>query len=195
MFTSRAEYRLLLREDSADLRLIPLGHELGLIDDSIYKKYLKKKENIEKTLEKLGEIRLKPNAATNSMLKNIGTSHIKNPVTLRELLKRPEVNIDELYIFDEGLKNLPQNAKNEVSFQAKYEGYIKLQKEQVERFKKFEYLKLPPDIDYYSMIGLSNEVKEKLTNIKPASLGQAGRISGITPAALIILQIYLKKRK
>ena len=195
MFTSRAEYRLLLREDSADLRLMPVGHELGLINDNIYKKYLKKKENIEKTLEKLGEIRLKPNAATNSMLKNIGTSHIKNPVTLRELLKRPEVNIDELYIFGEGLKNLPQNVKDEVSFQMKYEGYIKLQKEQVERFKKFEYLKLPPDIDYYSMIGLSNEVKEKLTNIKPASLGQAGRISGITPTALIILQIYLKKRK
>jgi tRNA uridine 5-carboxymethylaminomethyl modification enzyme len=195
MFTSRAEYRLLLREDSADLRLIPLGHELGLIDNSIYKKYLKKKENIEKTLRRLMEIKIRPNAATNSMLKKIGISPIKNPVTLRELLKRPEVNIDELYIFDEELKNLPKDAKGEVSFQVKYEGYIRLQQEQVEKFKNLEYVKLPSDMDYYSIVGLSNEVKEKLTKIKPTSLGQAGRISGMTPAALIILQIYLKKRK
>jgi len=195
MFTSRAEYRLLLREDSADLRLMPVGHELGLIDDSTYKKYLRKKEDIEKTLKKLSEIRLKPGASTNSMLKNMGTSPLKNPVSLKELLKRPEVSIDDLHVFDEEIKFLPQNVKDEVSFRIKYEGYIKLEKEQVERFKKLEGLKIPSDIDYYSITGLSNEVKEKLTKIKPASLGQVSRISGITPAALIILQIYLKKRK
>ncbi len=195
MFTSRAEYRLLLREDSADLRLMPVGHELGLIDDSTYKKYLRKKEGIEKTLKKLSEIKLKPGASINSMLKNIGTSPLKNPVSLRELLKRPEVSIDDLHVFDEEIKCLPQNVKDEVSFRIKYEGYIKLEKEQVERFKKLEGLKMPSDIDYYSIPGLSNEVKEKLTKIRPASLGQASRISGITPAALIILQIYLKKRK
>jgi len=195
MFTSRAEYRLLLREDSADLRLMPVGHELGLIDDSTYKKYLRKKEGIEKTLKKLSEIKLKPGASINSMLKNIGTSPLKNPVSLRELLKRPEVSIDDLHVFDEEIKYLPQNVKDEVSFRIKYEGYIKLEKEQVERFKKLEGLKMPSDIDYYSIPGLSNEVKEKLTKIRPASLGQVGRISGITPAALIILQIYLKKRK
>ena len=195
MFTSRAEYRLLLREDSADLRLIPLGYELGLVDDNIYKKYLKKKENIERTLRRLMEIKIRPNADTNSMLKKIGISPIKNPVTLRELLKRPEVNIGELYIFDEELKNLPQNVKDEVSFQVKYEGYIRLQQEQVEKFKNLEYAKLPSDMDYYNVPGLSNEIKEKLTKTKPTSLGQASRISGMTPAALIILQIYLKKRK
>lgn len=193
MFTSRAEYRLLLREDNADLRLMPIGYSLGLISKEQYKRFLEKKEGIEKTLKRLSEVKIKPTASVNEMLKKIGTSSIHSPITLKELLRRPEVNLCDLKVFDEALKDVPKAVAEEVSFQIKYEGYIKRQQEQVGRFKRLEGMLLPQDMDYYKIPGLSNEVKEKLSNIRPLSLGQAARISGITPAAVFILQVYLKK--
>ncbi|MDL1955552.1 MAG: tRNA uridine-5-carboxymethylaminomethyl(34) synthesis enzyme MnmG [Candidatus Desulfofervidus auxilii] len=193
MFTSRAEYRLLLREDNADLRLMPIGYKLGLIGEEQYKRFLEKKEGIEKTIERLSEIKIKPTKETNEKLKQIGTTPIKNPMTLRELLRRPEVDFYSLKIFDETLERVRKDVAEEVSFQIKYEGYIKRQEEQVARFRRLEEVRLPEDIDYYKIPGLSNEVREKLSRIRPLSLGQAARISGITPAAISILQVYLKK--
>jgi len=195
MFTSRAEYRLLLREDNADLRLMPLGYELGLIDEGTYQKFLKKKKAIEKTLKLLEEIKLNPTAHINKVLKKIGTTPIKNPVRLKDILRRPEVEFSKLFIFNEEFKNLSQAVIEEVSFQVKYEGYIKRQAEQVAKFKKWENMKLPPETDYYSIPGLSNEIKEKLSRLRPASLGQAARVPGVTPAAITLLQVYLHKIK
>ncbi len=195
MFTSRAEYRLLLREDNADLRLMPLGYELGLVSEETYQRLQQKKRLIEQTLKKLAEIKLRPNVSTNELLKKIGTATLKNPATLKDILRRPEVNIYELSIFEESLKALPQAVAEEVSFQVKYEGYIRHQQEQVAKFKKMEEMKIPPDLDYNLIPGLSNEVKEKLSRVRPTSLGQAARISGITPAALSILQVFLHKGK
>ncbi|CAD7776200.1 MAG: tRNA uridine 5-carboxymethylaminomethyl modification enzyme MnmG [Candidatus Methanoperedenaceae archaeon GB50] len=195
MFTSRAEYRLLLREDNADLRLMPLGYELGLIDEGTYQKFLEKKKAIEKTLKLLEEIKLNPTAHINKVLKKIGTTPIKNPVRLKDILRRPEVEFSKLFIFNEEFKNLSQAVIEEVSFQVKYEGYIKRQAEQVAKFKKWENMKLPPETDYYSIPGLSNEIKEKLSRLRPASLGQAARVPGVTPAAITLLQVYLIKSK
>ena len=195
MFTSRAEYRLLLREDNADLRLMPLGYELGLIDEGTYQKFLEKKKTIEKTLKLLEEIKLNPTAHINKVLKKIGTTPIKNPVRLKDILRRPEVEFSKLFIFNEEFKNLSQAVIEEVSFQVKYEGYIKRQAEQVAKFKKWENMKLPPETDYYSIPGLSNEIKEKLSRLRPASLGQAARVPGVTPAAITLLQVYLHKIK
>ncbi|MCD6319786.1 MAG: tRNA uridine-5-carboxymethylaminomethyl(34) synthesis enzyme MnmG [Candidatus Desulfofervidaceae bacterium] len=195
MFTSRAEYRLLLREDNADLRLMEIGYELGLINEEIYKKFLQKKKNIEDSLKRLEEIKIKPTAGINDALQKMGTAPIRNPVTLKDILKRPEVDTYALGVFDEYFQSLPQVVAKEVAFQVKYEGYIKHQQEQVARFKKWEHAKLPADLDYYSLPGLSNEIKEKLSKIRPASLGQAARIPGVTPAAITILQVYLHKQK
>jgi len=194
MFTSRAEYRLLLREDNADLRLMPIGYRLGLISEGQYKQFLEKKEGIKKTLKRLSEIKIKPAPSVNEVFKKIGTSPIHNPITLKELLRRPEVDLYDLKVFDETFGHIPKAVAEEVSFQIKYEGYIKRQQEQVERFKRLENMRLPQDVDYYKIPGLSNEVKERLSKICPISLGQAARISGITPAAIFILQVYLKKR-
>ena len=195
MFTSRAEYRLLLREDNADLRLMPIGYELGLIREEQYRKLLEKKEGIKRTIKRLSEIRIRPIKGINEKLKQIGTTPINNPITLKDLLRRPEVEFYDLKIFDESLSEIKKDVAEEVSFQVKYEGYIKRQQEQVERFKRFEEMKIPETLNYYEIPGLSNEVKEKLSSIRPISLGQAARISGVTPAAISILQIYLKKHK
>ncbi|MCD6214583.1 MAG: tRNA uridine-5-carboxymethylaminomethyl(34) synthesis enzyme MnmG, partial [Candidatus Desulfofervidus sp.] len=173
----------------------PLGYELGLVDKETYKKFLEKKKNIEKTLKLLEEIKLRPTVHTNDLLEKIGTRPIKNPVRLKDILRRPEVEFGKLSVFNEDFKNLPQAVIEEVSFQVKYEGYIKRQAEQVAKFKKWENMKLPPDIDYHCLCGLSNEIKEKLSKMRPTSLGQAARIPGVTPAAITFLQVYLHKIK
>jgi tRNA uridine 5-carboxymethylaminomethyl modification enzyme len=195
MFTSRAEYRLLLREDNADLRMMPLGYEIGLVNKELYKKFIKKKEKIATLLERLAQIKLKPTASVNDRLQKLGTTKIRTPMSLNDILKRPEVRFDNLVLFDETLKDIPLTVAEEVSFQIKYEGYIRHQKEQVVRFKRLEDTKLPTQIDYYNLCGLSNEIKEKLSKIRPSSLGQAARIPGVTPAAISILQVYLYKWK
>lgn len=193
MFTSRAEYRLILREDNADLRLTDIGRSVGLVSDDRYQVFSEKKRGIEEALVRLEAIKIHPIASENDKLKSLSSSPLKNITTLKELLRRPEINYHDLSIFDESIANTPVDVAEQVEIQIKYEGYILRQMEQVRRFGKIERIKIPPDIDYESLSGLSREVKEKLSKIRPLSLGQAYRIPGITPAALSILQVHLKR--
>ncbi|MBW2602203.1 MAG: tRNA uridine-5-carboxymethylaminomethyl(34) synthesis enzyme MnmG, partial [Deltaproteobacteria bacterium] len=193
MFTSRAEYRLLLREDNADLRLRELGHEIGLVSDELYDKFTKKREAIERLLAILSGFRLNPSSEVNQTLKALGVGTINQPVTLKDILKRPEASFEKLAKLDERILSFDGKVTEQVSILVKYDGYIRRQEEQVERLKGFEKAKIPDEFDYHLVPGLSNEVKEKLSAIRPVSLGQASRVSGITPAAISIIQIYLKK--
>jgi tRNA uridine 5-carboxymethylaminomethyl modification enzyme len=193
LFTSRAEYRLLLREDNADQRLSEIGHQLGLVDDLGYARFQAKKEAIEAGLVWLNKTMLRPTAEINKRLAAIGSSVLKQMLPLAELLRRPEMDFAELaQVFGAELP-VPENYRQDIKLQIKYEGYIRRQQEQVERFRKFESINLPDDFDFAAIPGLSAEVIEKLTKIRPLNLGQASRISGITPAAISILQVQLKK--
>lgn len=193
MFTSRAEYRLILREDNADLRLREKGYSLGLVSEDEYRSYLDKKKAIEQTIERLRNIKINPSEYISNKLQTLGSASIKNTTTLEELLRRPELSYKDLKILDHNLPELPPAVIQEIEIQIKYQGYIQRQEEQIARFKKLELMKIPFNFDFSSIPGLSNEVKEKLAKVQPQSLGQASRISGITPAALSILMIYLKK--
>jgi len=194
LFTSRAEYRLLLREDNADLRLRDIGYKLGLVDAETYKAFKVKREAIESSIEKLSSIMIKPGPAINSLLENLGSVPLRQPCNLQDLLRRPEVTLKDLEPIAEFDKELSGVVKREVQLQIKYKGYIDRQSEQVSRFRKLESIGLPENMPYDSLAGLSNEVIEKLTKIQPRSLGQASRISGITPAAISVLQIHLRKQ-
>ncbi len=193
MFTSRAEYRLLLREDNADLRLRDKGRSLGLVNDQDCQGFTKKKESIKKALERLGKIILYPTPGENERMKALGTAPIKNPVTLMELLRRPEISFPDLGRFDPECLSTTEEVAEQVEIQVKYAGYIQRQEGEVTRLRKLEKMRLPPGMDYGRIPGLSSEVKEKLNRVRPLSIGQASRISGITPAALSILMICLKK--
>jgi tRNA uridine 5-carboxymethylaminomethyl modification enzyme len=193
MFTSRAEYRLLLREDNADLRLSDKGRSLGLVSDQDYIAFNKKRNRIQTVLERLEKITLYPSPGENDRMKAMGTTPIKNPMTLRELLRRPEISFRDLAKFDPECACTAEEVAEQVEIQVKYAGYIQRQEEQVVRLRKLEEMKLPPGMDYNHILGLSAEVKEKLNKVKPLSIAQASRISGITPAALSILMVYLKK--
>jgi len=194
MFTSRAEYRLHLREDNADLRLMGKGYEVGLVREKDYLIFLEKKSAIEKTLTKISEAKVNPTKENNEILHRWGSAPLKKEVSLKELLKRPEIHLYHLFEFDRELKNLSKEVCEQVEIQVKYDGYIKRQMEQIERFKKLEEVNFPEGFNFSSVVGLSTEVMEKLTKIKPYSLGQASRISGVTPAAISILMINLKKQ-
>ena len=194
LFTSRAEYRLLLREDNADLRLRDTGRALGLVDDAAYAAFCRKRDGIAQALEWLEKTIVRPTAAVNDRLAAIGTAPINQPASLADILRRPEIGLAEIAALAEGGMDLPEEVAREVRLQVKYEGYIRRQNEQVARFRKIEAIRLPSDIDYASLEGLSNEVVEKLGSIRPRTLGQASRISGVTPAAVSVLQIHLKKR-
>lgn len=193
MMTSRAEYRLLLRQDNADLRLTEIGHEIGLISDERYKRFLTKKENIEKEVERLKKIVVKPTEKVNKILKKCGTSELNNGSKMAELIKRPEVSYEILKDIDENRPELSYQEKEEVEIQIKYEGYIKLQEEQVEKFKKLEEKILPENIDYETINGISLEGRQKLNKFKPRSIGQASRISGVSPADVSVLLVYLQQ--
>ncbi len=193
MFTSRAEYRLLLREDNADLRLREKGRYVGLVDDENYHDFIKKKNRIQSELDRLNKIILYPTPGNNDRLKALKTSPLKNPVPLSELLRRPEVSYTGLVFFDPNCTSIEPEITEQVEIQIKYAGYIQRQEEQVGRLKKLEGMRLPGEVNYENIAGLSTEVKEKLSRIRPLSIGQASRISGVTPAALSILMIYLKK--
>jgi len=193
MFTSRAEYRLLLREDNADFRLRSLGHELGLVPDDVYKKFLEKRERVEGLVRRLNEITLRPEPAVLARLKDMGTAAIKNPTTLGHLLRRPDVYLDQLRAFDPGLEGIETIVKEEAETRVKYEGYILRQEQDVERMSRMENSRLPEGLDYKEVYGLTTEVREKLDRVRPISLGQASRISGVTPAAIMALQIHFKK--
>jgi tRNA uridine 5-carboxymethylaminomethyl modification enzyme len=193
MFTSRAEYRLLLREDNADFRLRKKGYDLGLVSEDVYQQFCRKKERVEDLLNRLEEIKLRPESHILTKLKDMGTAPIKNVTSLGQLLKRNEIHFEDLLSFNEGLSGFEDVIKEEVETRIKYEGYIKRQETHVEKLKKMESTLLPEKLDYEKVYGLTREVREKLCRVRPLSLGQASRISGVTPAALMALQVHLKK--
>ena len=195
MMTSRAEYRLLLRQDNADLRLTPKGHEIGLISEERYQKFLTKKENIEKEVERLKNTVVKPTEKVNNLLKENNSSTIDGGVKLADLLKRSELTYQALKAIDPERPALSKQEREEVEIQVKYEGYIKLQDAQVEKFRKLEEKKLSEELEYAKINGLRIEAKQKLDAIKPTSVGQASRISGVSPADISVLLIFLEQQK
>ena len=195
MFTSRAEYRLLLREDNADLRLYEKGYSLGLHTEEEFNAFLDKKKYIREELERLGSVKLTPGPGVNSQLGELGSSPLKKPQSLKEILRRPEITYHDLGSLDEQSARhiLSEDVISQIEMDAKYEGYIKRQKEQIEKFKKLESLRIPESFSYEDIPGLSREIVQKLSDVRPNSLGQASRVSGITPAAVSVLMVYLKR--
>ncbi|MFA5090893.1 MAG: tRNA uridine-5-carboxymethylaminomethyl(34) synthesis enzyme MnmG [Candidatus Omnitrophota bacterium] len=192
MFTSRVEYRLILREDNADLRLRDIGYSIGLVNEKEYKKAQEKKEAIKKGIAFLKKKRIRPALEINERLLALGTSPIKKDVTIEDILKRPQVGIK--IISDLGyIDGMPDFILSQVEIEVKYAGFIQRQLKEVGRFKNLEKIRLPPEMDYSKVGGLSREIKEKLSKFKPLNLGQASRISGVTPVAISILMVYLKK--
>lgn len=194
MMTSRAEYRLLLRQDNADLRLTKIGHDVGLISDERYEKFVKKYENIEKEIKRLKELTVRPEEKVNKLLEMAGTSVLTTGTKMAELLKRTELNYEMLKEIDPERPELSDQEKKEVEIQVKYEGYIKLQEAQVEKFKKLETKMLPENINYEDLKGISLEARQKLNKFKPRSIGQASRISGVSPADVSVLLVYLQQK-
>lgn len=195
MMTSRAEYRLLLRQDNADLRLTEIGHEVGLISDDRYDKFLIKKKAIEDEVERLRNVVVKPTEINNNHLESIGTTRITTGFKMADLLKRPQVTYENLALIDVDRVELDERVKKEVEILLKYEGYINLESVQVDKFKKLENKKLSEDINYSEISGLRLEARQKLDKVKPSSVGQASRISGVSPADITVLLILLETNK
>ena len=195
MMTSRAEYRLLLRQDNADLRLTEIGREVGLISDDRYDKFLIKKKAIEDEVERLRNVVVKPTEINNNHLESIGTTRITTGFKMADLLKRPQVTYENLALIDVDRVELDERVKKEVEILLKYEGYINLESVQVDKFKKLENKKLSEDINYSEISGLRLEARQKLDKVKPSSVGQASRISGVSPADITVLLIWLETNK
>ena len=193
MFTSRAEHRLLLREDNADQRLTPAGRELGLVSDTHWRLFQDKQQALSQVLDGLENRRLNPDASTRDILTSMGAAIPGKPVTLAELLRQPALRITDLAPLWPELTAMPEDVLSEAETTTKYAGYLKRQDELVKRFDRMESQPLPQDMDYSDIPGLSREVREKLSSIRPMTLGQASRISGVTPAALSCIEIELKK--
>lgn len=191
MFTSRAEYRLLLREDNADQRLTPQGRQIGLIGETRWKKFSEKMDQIEKGMHFLENRRLSP--SDKETIQKLGLGDLKNGVSFAQLLKRPDLDAEELFVCDEESAAFPAEVREQLQIEIKYEGYIVRQKEMVERFQRSEQISIPEDMDYFSIEGLSIEVREKLDKVRPLNLGQAARIPGVTPAAVAILSVLLRR--
>ncbi|MGI6777188.1 MAG: tRNA uridine-5-carboxymethylaminomethyl(34) synthesis enzyme MnmG [Acetivibrionales bacterium] len=195
MMTSRAEYRLLLRQDNADLRLTPIGYEIGLISEERYKRFIDKKNKIEEEIKRLEKTTIAPTEKVNAFLQSRGSSPITTGIKLAELLRRPEITYENLKEVDESRPVLPYAVQEQVSVSIKYEGYIKRQMLQVEQFKKLEKRKLPEGLDYNEIKGMRLEARQKLNKIKPDSIGQASRISGVSPSDINVLVIYLEQMR
>ena len=191
MMTSRAEYRLLLRQDNADLRLTAIGHEVGLIDEKRYQKLLKKEEQIAREIDRVNHTNVGTSEKVQQLLDSYGSTRLTSGTTLAELIRRPELSYDKLKKIDEDRPDLPWDVAEQVNINIKYEGYIKRQMKQVEQFKKLENRKIPENIDYNEIQSLRIEAKQKLSQIRPASIGQASRISGVSPADISVLLVYL----
>ena len=196
MFTSRAEHRLLLRDDNADFRLTPLGYSIGLIDDNRFEQFTKKEKEFNSIMKDLESCKVVPNRMNNKILSELGTAELKKPCSYKEILRRPGVFYEDLVRFspekkltrDKILKSLIEN-------EIKYEGYIGRQNEDIKKISKLQATEIPVALEVEKIPGLSNELKQKLLKIKPETIGQASRISGITPAAISILMIYIKKNE
>ena len=195
MMTSRAEYRLALRQDNADLRLTEKGYKVGLVTEERYNKFLEKKEQIRKEVERIRQTAVRPSDELNEILKAHDSSPLTTGCKLADLIKRSELNYEILAPVDKRRKELPKSVVEEAEIQIKYEGYIKLQQEQIDEFKQLENKKLSPDIDYNDIKGLCLEARQKLNKQKPLSVGQASRISGVSPADISVLLIYLSQNK
>jgi tRNA uridine 5-carboxymethylaminomethyl modification enzyme len=195
MMTSRSEYRLLLRQDNADLRLTPIGHKIGLISEERYKKFEEKRRLINEEIERVKKVNVPPSEKVIKFLESKGSATIKTGVKLADLLKRPELDYDSLGEIDEERPSLSHSVREQVSISVKYEGYIKRQLEQVEQFKKLERKKLDKGINYDEIKGLRMEARQKLNKVKPESVGQASRISGVSPADISVLLVYLEQRR
>ncbi|MCC9295244.1 tRNA uridine-5-carboxymethylaminomethyl(34) synthesis enzyme MnmG [Clostridium sp. WLY-B-L2] len=194
MMTSRSEYRLLLRQDNADLRLTEKGYKIRLVDEKRYKRYLKRKYNIEKELSRIKSVQITPKKEVIDFLNSLNSSELKKSVSLYELIKRPELNYFNVEGLDMNRPELSEDVQEEVNIISKYEGYINKQLEQVDQFKKFENKLIPGDIDYAEIKGLRIEAIQKLDKVKPMNIGQASRISGVSPADISVLLIYMEKR-
>ncbi len=192
MMTSRAEYRLLLRQDNADFRLTEFGHRAGLVSEDRYNRFLKRKQNIENELERLKNLKITNKKEVNEFLFSLNSAELRKPISFYELMQRPELNYFDLIPLDPERPELPYDVGEQINILTKYEGYIQSQLEQVEQFKKFEKKLLPRDINYSDVKGLRTEAIQKLNNIKPISIGQASRISGVSPADISVLLIYLE---
>ncbi|ADQ47377.1 glucose inhibited division protein A [Caldicellulosiruptor kronotskyensis 2002] len=195
IMTSRAEYRLILRQDNADLRLTEIGYKIGLISQQRYEKFLQKKKMIEDEINRVKNTIIAPSEKVNKLLLQKGSSPISTGVRLSDLLKRPELSYEDLKEIDINRPDLPWYVQDEVEIEIKYEGYIKKQLERIEQFKKLENKKIPEWVDYNKIAGLSTEAKQKLSQIRPASIGQASRISGVSPADISVLLIWLETAK
>ncbi len=195
MFTSRAEYRLVLREDNADMRLGEIGYKVGLLKEEDYARFASRKKAVTEELTRLENIKVVPNSNINEILARLGASPIKKPHSLKEILRRPEVSYRDLEFFEAGNNHdlISEDVISQIEMEIKYEGYIKRQTEQINKFKKLEDLTIPETFSYDSIPGLSREIIQKLTSVRPNSLGQATRISGVTPAAISVLMVYLKR--
>lgn len=195
MMTARAEYRLTLRQDNADLRLTQMGYDIGLVTKEKYERYLYRKENIEKELKRIKEIKINPTAENNEILERLGTTPIKNTQTLEELIRRPELGYEAVKEFDPERPELRRDIIEQVEIEIKYSGYIKKQNIQIGQFKKLEKRYLEKDLNYEEVQGLRNEAREKLMKIRPESIGQAARITGVSPADINVLLIYLERKR
>ena len=193
MFTSRVEYRLILREDNADLRLKKIGYDLGLVNKEDYQKLQEKTEAIKQGINFLRTTLLRPSVQVNNRLIDLETSPIKKAVTLEEILKRPQINLEHLKSLDQINLDIPEFASRQVEIEVKYAGFIQRQLKEVERFDNLEKIRLPQGLNYADISGLSREIREKLNKFKPLNLGQASRISGVTPVAISLLMVYLRK--
>ena len=195
MMTSRSEYRLVLRQDNADERLTPIGREIGLIEDERWKNFLIKEEKKKVELERVKKTVISPTEEVNKILVSRETSPIKSGIRLVELLKRPQITYNDLEKVDKERPNLEDDILEQVEIEIKYEGYIKRQKSQIDDMRRLEVKKLPYNIDYNNLKGLRLEAKEKLSKIRPINIGQASRISGVSPADISVLLIYLSQNK
>jgi tRNA uridine 5-carboxymethylaminomethyl modification enzyme len=194
MFTSRAEYRLLLREDNADLRLTKIGHDIGLASDALCQEVSNKRQAVGDLISYLEQNLRVPDIETNSMLESFASAPLRNQATLAQILRRPEISLAQIRMLHPDVPRYSQDVDAQAEIQLKYEGYVSRQLDIVERFKKMENAQLPIHIDYSKISGLSREVCEKLSRVRPQSIGQASRIPGITPAAISLLSFYVKKR-
>lgn len=195
MMTSRAEYRLLLRQDNADLRLTDIGHEIGLIDDERYEKFCQKRTMIEEETKRLKETMVGGNSKIQEFLRSMETTELKTAVSLAELIRRPELSYEKIVPIDPDRHPLPADVIEQIDISIKYEGYIKRQTEQVHQFKKMEKRMIPADLNYDDVSNLRKEARQKLKDIKPENIGQASRISGVSPADISVLLVYLKMKQ